>query len=112
MIRAGHVIPAVLARIVRQAPLTPEKVAFVWSSTVGPVIERSTRASLQADGVLRVIAADAQWAREIRRSSGLILRRMEPMLGPGTIARIEVTASGASEPKRPRNAQRSPRPRR
>lgn len=90
MIRAERVIPAVLAEIIRKAPLCPEKVAFAWRAAVGPAVDRVTHAALGDDGVLRVTAADAQWSREIKRSSRLILKRLEALLGEGTVTRIQV----------------------
>lgn len=69
------VLPALLAR----APLTPEKVTFVWGLAVGAAMARATTASL-ADGVL-AIHADATWAREVERSRLLILGRVQQLLG-------------------------------
>ncbi len=45
------VLPALLAR----APLTPEKVTFVWGLAVGAAMARATTASL-ANGVLAIHA--------------------------------------------------------
>lgn len=70
------VLPALLAR----APLTPEKVTFVWGVAVGPAIARATTASL-AGTVLTIRAADPAWAREIERSRALILARVQQLLG-------------------------------
>ena len=85
MVPAHTAIPHVLAEVLRKAPLCPEKVAFAWRAAVGPAVARVTAVSLDADGVLRVTANDAHWGREIRRSSKLILARLEGLLGPGTV---------------------------
>lgn len=90
MIRADRVIPAVLAEVIRKAPLCPEKVDFAWRSAVGTVLARATNVRLDADGVLHVMAPDAQWAREVKRSSRLILSRLATLLGPGVAKRIQV----------------------
>lgn len=90
MIRAARVIPAVLAEVIRKAPLCPEKVEFAWRSAVGAVVARATTVRLTDDGVLHVIAADAQWGREVKRSSRLILTRLAPLLGPETVKKITV----------------------
>jgi hypothetical protein len=90
VIRAAQVIPAVLAEVIRKAPLCPEKVDFAWKHAVGPALERTTSVRLDDHGVLHVTTADAHWAREVRRASPLILRRLETMLGAGTVARIKV----------------------
>ncbi len=88
MIRARDVIPAVLAHIIRKAPLSAEKVDFAWRSAVGSAIQRATTVRLDDDGVLHVTAANAQWAREVRRSSKLILRRLETLLGPDVVRKL------------------------
>jgi predicted nucleic acid-binding Zn ribbon protein len=90
VIRAAQVIPSVLADVIRKAPLCPEKVNFAWRHSVGPAIQRMTSVRLDHHGVLHVTAADAHWAREVRRATPLILKRLETMLGAGTVATIKV----------------------
>jgi len=90
MIRADRLIPAVLADIIRKAPLCAEKVDFAWRAAVGPAVQRVTTVRLDEQGVLHVTAADAHWGREVKRSSRLILSRLETMLGAGTVKRIKV----------------------
>ena len=90
MIRADRVIPAVLAEVIRKAPLCPEKVDFAWRSAVGPNVARVTSVRLDDAGVLHVRAADSQWAREVKRSSRLILSRVASLLGPDVVKRIEI----------------------
>lgn len=89
MIRAHRVIPAVLADVIRKAPLSAEKVEFAWRTVVGAALDRVTQVRLSDDGVLYVKAGDPQWAREVKRSSRLIIKRLEPLLGPDVIRRIE-----------------------
>lgn len=89
VIRAADVIPSVLAEVIRKAPLTPEKVDFAWKHAVGPALERTTRVRLDEHGVLHVTPADAHWAREVRRASPLILKRLATMLGTGTVQKIK-----------------------
>jgi hypothetical protein len=89
VIRAAQVIPSVLAEVIRKAPLCPEKVDFAWRHAVGPGLQRMTSVRLDDKGVLHVTAADAHWAREVRRASPLILRRLETMLGAGTVQTIK-----------------------
>jgi predicted nucleic acid-binding Zn ribbon protein len=86
--RAEHLIPAVLAEVVRKAPLCDEKVDFAWRASVGAAVQKMTTVRLDEAGVLHVTAADAHWAREVRRSARLILVRLEKLLGPGTVKRI------------------------
>ena len=93
-------MPAVLADVIRKAPLCPEKVEFVWRSTVGPTVARATKIRLDEHGVLHVMAADESWAREVRRSSKLILSRLTPLLGPGVAKRIHVREELNTPPSR------------
>ena len=79
-----------LAEVVRKAPLCAEKVEFAWRSAVGPALDRVTKVRLDDRGVLHVSAADAHWAREVKRSSKLIKARLAGMLGPDIVKRIEV----------------------
>ncbi len=82
-------MPGALAELLRSAPLSPGKVAFAWRAAVGPAIDRATAATLQ-DGLLVIYADDRQWAREVTRSSGLILGRIQKLLGPDVVTGIEV----------------------
>jgi predicted nucleic acid-binding Zn ribbon protein len=88
VIPAYQVIPAVLAEVLRKAPLSPEKVEFAWRAAVGPAVARVTTVSLDPDGVLHIGSKEAHWTTEVRRSSKLILARLESMLGPGIVRRI------------------------
>jgi hypothetical protein len=82
-------LPGALAELLRPAPLSTGKVAFAWRAAVGPAMERVT--SVLLDGQLLLVdAADPHWAREISRSSDLILHRLQTLLGPDVIDRIEV----------------------
>lgn len=90
VIRAERVIPAVLAEVIRKAPLCPEKVDFAWRAAVGPALQRVTRVHLGENGVLYVTVDDAPWAREVKRSSRLILRRLSELLGDDAVKRIQV----------------------
>jgi predicted nucleic acid-binding Zn ribbon protein len=80
---------AVVAEILRRAPLSPEKVTFAWRQAVGPAVARVTSVRLTADETLHVVAEDARWQTEIRRSTGLIRARLVALLG-NVVSRIEV----------------------
>ena len=94
MVPAHRIIPGILAQVVRPAPLCPEKVAFAWRASVGPAVGRATTVHLDDHGVLRVTAQDAQWRREVERSLGLIRSRLDALLGPDVIIRVEITCHG------------------
>ena len=82
-------LPGALAELLKDTPLSPGKVSFAWRAAVGPALERETTVRLEG-GTLLVDAASAQWAREVRRSSGIILNRLQTLLGPGAIVSISV----------------------
>jgi hypothetical protein len=75
--------------LLRGAPLSDGKVTFAWNAAVGPALERVTAVKLER-GILIVEAASAQWAREIQRSSGVILSRLQSLLGKDTVKKLEV----------------------
>lgn len=89
MIRADRLIPAVLAEVIRKAPLCPEKIEFAWRAAVGAGMDRVTTVRLDDAGVLHVKAADAHWAREVKRSARLIIKRLEGLLGAGVVRRLK-----------------------
>jgi Dna[CI] antecedent, DciA len=82
-------LPGALAELLRDAPLSPGKVSFAWRAAVGPAMERKAAVRLES-GTLIVDAANRAWAREIRRSSSLILHRLQTLLGEQTVTAIEV----------------------
>jgi predicted nucleic acid-binding Zn ribbon protein len=90
VVPAHKAIPAVLAEVLKKAPLCPEKVEFAWRAAVGPAVARVTRVRLDDDAVLHVTSSEAHWATEVKRSSKLILARLETMLGAGVISGVDV----------------------
>jgi Dna[CI] antecedent, DciA len=82
-------LPDALAEILRKAPLTDDKVAFAWRSSVGPAIDRGTTVTLR-QGVLQVTAREAAWGREVERSEALIRARLDSLLGRGVVRAIAV----------------------
>jgi len=81
-------IPSVLADVLRDAPLSPGKVAFAWRAAAGPAVDRSTAVRLE-DTVLVVEPSSAEWARELLRSRDLLLARLQRLLG-GAVTAIVV----------------------
>ena len=82
-------LPGALAELLKDAPLSPGKVSFAWRAAVGPALERETSVRLDA-GTLYVDAVSTQWAREVRRSSSIILNRLQTLLGEANITGISV----------------------
>ena len=83
-------MPDALATILRNAPLTNDKVAFAWRAAVGAAVDKATSVDLQ-NGVLRVRTRDRAWQREVERSAGLVRARLDALLGEGLVTRVEVT---------------------
>ncbi len=84
-----HALPGALAELLRGMPLSDGKVDFAWRVAVGTKFERVSSARLEGR-VLIVDATDHRWAREITRSSGMILARLQTLLGAAAVNRIVV----------------------
>ena len=82
-------LPGALVELLRGSPLSDGKVTFAWKAAVGPAIERVSHVKLERK-VLLVETASAQWSQEVMRSSPVILRRLQALLGADAIERIEV----------------------
>jgi hypothetical protein len=87
-----QVVPEALARVIRNAPLTPEKVAFAWRMAVGAAVDGATKVTLR-DGTLYVVAREAAWRREVERSLGVIRTRLALILGDDVVRRITLAKS-------------------
>ncbi len=98
-----HAAAGALPSLVRDAPLSPGKVAFAWRASVGIAFDRGTAVRLE-EGTLIVDAASAQWAREVTRSAGVILGRMQALLGSDAVQRLSVREP--SDGARPRRRRR------
>jgi predicted nucleic acid-binding Zn ribbon protein len=82
-------MPGALIELLRGTPLSDGKVTFAWTAAVGPAIERVTHVKLERR-VLLVETASTQWSREVMRSSPMILKRLQSLLGADAVERIEV----------------------
>jgi hypothetical protein len=87
VIKANQVMPAVVAEVIRKAPLTDDKVLFAWRLAVGPAVAKAPRVRLDANGTLYV-AAEPAWLDGVRQSVGLIRSRLAHYLGDDAIKRI------------------------
>jgi hypothetical protein len=84
-----HALPGAIAELLRDVPVSSGKVDFAWRVAVGTSVERVTSVRLDG-GILLVFAEDKHWAREITRSSGVILARLQTLLGQDIVNRIIV----------------------
>ena len=98
-----------VARLVRPAPLSPEKVLFAWRAAVGPSVSRVTRVRLASHGVLDVIVDDDRFGDELARSAPMVLGRLQELLGVETVRRLDVKpAREAGGPQAARPASAGP----
>lgn len=103
MIPVRDVIVSVVARVVRAAPLSDDKVAFAWRTVVGPTLDRGTTVRYDA-GTVYVTARDPMWQAEIQRGLPTIVPRLRQLLGAGAVRAVHVDAAHDS-----RGRSRSPR---
>ncbi len=89
-------MPAVLARLLRQQPLSDAKVIFAWRAAVGRAVDRATTVSLRRNGTLEVRTSDQHWRREIARSAPLIVDRLAGLLGGEAVKRIDITVRSSA----------------
>ena len=101
MLPLTHALPGALVELLRDSPISDGKVTFAWSAAVGPAIERVTHVKLEGH-VLLVETASAQWSREVMRSSPVILKRLQSLLGADMVERIEVRKAENSRTRNPR----------
>ena len=88
---SGSIADRVLPVLLRNQPLTPEKVQFAWRVSVGAAIDRTTRVRLA--GVTLVVSGESKWLKEIERSEGLIVKRLQRVLGENVVRRLSCSAS-------------------
>jgi hypothetical protein len=101
MTPVAEILSGALQDAIRRQPLTPAKVSFAWSATVGPAIDRVTRVELRGDGLVHVHASSPQWRRALAAQSGYISARLAPLLGDRFVGlRIVGHPEGHRRPKR------------
>ena len=82
----------ILTEIIRRQPASKEKTRFVWQIVAGAALARVTTVDL-VNGTLTVTCADERWLAEIKRARQTILERLQHLLGPDAIARLEITVA-------------------
>jgi hypothetical protein len=104
-------LTSVVARAVRPAPLTPEKVVFAWRLAVGAALARVTRVRLTPDHALEVVVDDARWCEAIERSGSVVLTRVQEVLGAEHAERLLIRKPAGRKPgrrRRPAGVSRIP----
>lgn len=82
-------VPGALATLLREAPMSPGKVTFAWRTAVGQSMDRVTSVRLEGH-TLVVEAADTHWAREVSRSTPIVLARLQHLLGREAVTSLSV----------------------
>jgi hypothetical protein len=90
VIQASKVMPAVLAEVIRKAPLTDEKVRFAWRLAVGAAVDKATTVRLAANGTLYVKAEAPAWNDALGKSLGIIRSRLAHYLGETAVKSIDL----------------------
>ena len=85
----SQAVPGALVELLRAMPLSDGKVEFAWKAAVGPALQRATYVKLEGTQLI-VDAASPQWGREVRRSSRVILSRLQTWLGSQSVTGITV----------------------
>ncbi len=88
-------LPGAVRRLLRQGPLSQEKLEFAWRLAVGPAIGRVTSVRLSGEASVEVAVSDAGWRREVRRSQGEILGKLRALLGTEAVRELRVTPGRA-----------------
>jgi predicted nucleic acid-binding Zn ribbon protein len=84
-------LPGAVRRLLRQGPLSQEKLEFAWQLAVGAAIDRVTSVRLSGESTVEVAVPDAGWRKEIRRSQGEILVKLRALLGAEAVRELRVT---------------------
>lgn len=98
-------IPGAVSELLRGSPMSPGKVDFAWKTAVGTNLQRATAVRLE-ESILLVDTISGQWAREVMRSSPVILRRLQTLLGAGVVTAIHVRPPASDVKPLPRKTRR------
>ncbi len=85
----AQAVPNAIKTLLRTTPMSPGKMQFAWKVAVGPAMDRGTFVRLEG-GNLLVEAKTSAWAKEVSRSSRIILNRLQTLLGPEVVTELIV----------------------
>jgi len=83
-------VPRALTELFSNGPMSQGKLEVAWRVAVGDALCRVSTVRLQADGSVDVNPSDQRWRKELKRSSSMILGRLNTLLGAGTVTRLVV----------------------
>jgi Dna[CI] antecedent, DciA len=84
------VVPRALTELFRNGPMSQGKIEVAWRVAVGDALSRVSTVKWQADGSVDVHPADQRWHTELKRSSSMILERLNTLLGANAVTRLVV----------------------
>jgi Dna[CI] antecedent DciA-like protein len=84
------VLPRALIELFRQGPMSQGKLEAAWRVAVGDAISRVSTVHLQPDGSIEVRVSDQRWHRELKRSSGIMLGKLNALLGAQGVRQLHV----------------------
>lgn len=87
---AGEVLDKVLKRRGWQKQISIAALMSEWAQFVGDVNAQHTKPEKYEGGLLIVRAESTTWATALRAMSPLVIRKMNDILGPGTITRLQI----------------------
>jgi predicted nucleic acid-binding Zn ribbon protein len=85
----AQAVPNAITTLLRNTPMSPGKMQFAWKVAVGAAMDRGTFVQLEG-GHLLVEAKTAAWAKEVSRSSRIILNRLQTLLGPEVVTELTI----------------------
>jgi hypothetical protein len=92
-------LASTIAALVRPAPMSAEKLNFVWRAAVGPAVARATSVRITSERVLEVLPEDDRWSDEVERSADVVLARVRDLLGADAVERMVVRRKAPKTPR-------------
>jgi hypothetical protein len=90
MDQINSVVPRALTELFRIGPLSQGKLDVAWRVAVGDALSRVSTVRLHGAGVVEVTAADQRWRSELKRSTPIIVTKLNALLGASAITRLIV----------------------
>jgi len=83
-------LPSVLRTLLRNGPMSQEKLECAWQAAVGPAIARVTTVRWKNDSLVEVATSDDAWRRELKRSLPEIAARLRELVGNDRVAVVRL----------------------
>jgi len=94
MERLNGFAPAVLRQLLRQGPMSQQKLECAWEAAVGRAISRVTTVRLRCDGIVEVAVRSEAWRRELERALPEMTARLQSLAGRDVVKGLRVAAIG------------------